>query len=65
MDEARRAPAWPAVSAGDLLRGPVGSTGVRRAIERFKQVLGVHGDIHESCGERRVGDTPRMLRSTR
>jgi Icc-related predicted phosphoesterase len=47
----------PTVSAGDLLRGPVGSTGVRRAIETFKPVLGVHGHIHESGGERRVGET--------
>jgi uncharacterized protein len=47
----------PTVSAGDLLRGPVGSTGVRRAIESFKPVLGVHGHIHESGGERRLGDT--------
>ncbi|HEX7473224.1 MAG TPA: hypothetical protein VF323_09075 [Candidatus Limnocylindrales bacterium] len=47
----------PTVSAGDLLRGPVGSTGVRRAIEAFKPVLGVHGHIHESGGERQVGET--------
>lgn len=47
----------PTASAGDLLRGPVGSTGVRSAIERFKPVLGVHGHIHESGGERRIGDT--------
>jgi Icc-related predicted phosphoesterase len=47
----------PTVSAGDLLRGPVGSTGVRRAIETFRPVLGVHGHIHESGGERRIGDT--------
>jgi Icc-related predicted phosphoesterase len=47
----------PTVSAGDLLRGPVGSTGVRRAIETFKPVLGVHGHIHESGGERRIGET--------
>ncbi|HEY2887831.1 MAG TPA: hypothetical protein VGJ17_04400 [Candidatus Limnocylindrales bacterium] len=47
----------PTVSAGDLLRGPVGSTGVRAAIERFKPVLGAHGHIHESGGERRIGDT--------
>ena len=26
----------PTVSAGDVLRGPVGSTGVRRAIESFR-----------------------------
>jgi Icc-related predicted phosphoesterase len=47
----------PTASAGDLLRGPVGSTGVRKAIESFKPVLGVHGHIHESGGERRIGDT--------
>lgn len=47
----------PTASAGDLLRGPVGSTGVRRAIETFEPVLGVHGHIHESGGERRIGDT--------
>ena len=47
----------PTVSAGDLLRGPVGSTGVRRAIETFKPVLGVHGHIHESGGERQIGET--------
>ena len=47
----------PTVSAGDLLRGPVGSTGVRRAIETFKPVLGVHGHIHESGGERLIGST--------
>ncbi len=47
----------PTASAGDLLRGPVGSTGVRAAIERFKPVLGVHGHIHESGGERRIGAT--------
>jgi Icc-related predicted phosphoesterase len=47
----------PTVSAGDLLRGPVGSTGVRTAIETFKPVLGVHGHIHESGGERRIGET--------
>lgn len=47
----------PTVSAGDVLRGPVGSTGVRRAIESFKPVLGVHGHIHESGGERRIGET--------
>jgi Icc-related predicted phosphoesterase len=47
----------PTVTAGDLLRGPVGSTGVRAAIERFRPALGAHGHIHESGGERRVGDT--------
>jgi Icc-related predicted phosphoesterase len=47
----------PTVTAGDLIRGPVGSTGVRAAIESFRPVLGVHGHIHESGGERRIRDT--------
>ncbi|HET9681479.1 MAG TPA: hypothetical protein VFP19_05510, partial [Candidatus Limnocylindrales bacterium] len=47
----------PTVTAGDLMRGPVGSTGVRKAIETFKPVLGVHGHIHESGGQRRIGTT--------
>jgi Icc-related predicted phosphoesterase len=47
----------PTVTAGDLIRGPVGSTGVRSAIEQFRPVLGVHGHIHESGGERRIRDT--------
>jgi Icc-related predicted phosphoesterase len=47
----------PTATAGDLLRGPVGSTGVRKAIETFRPVLGVHGHIHESGGERKIRDT--------
>jgi Icc-related predicted phosphoesterase len=47
----------PIVSAGDLLRGPVGSSGVRQAIEAFRPLLGLHGHIHESGGEARVGQT--------
>ncbi len=47
----------PIVSAGDLLRGPVGSTGVRQAIEEFRPLLGLHGHIHESGGEAKIGET--------
>ncbi len=47
----------PTVSAGDVLRGPVGSHGVRAAIERFQPILGAHGHIHESGGETRIGRT--------
>lgn len=47
----------PKVSAGDLLRGPVGSTGVRQAIEEFQPLLGLHGHIHESGGETKIGQT--------
>ena len=47
----------PTVSAGDVLRGPVGSTAVRRVIEKYQPLLSVHGHIHESGGERRIGQT--------
>jgi len=47
----------PTVSAGDVLRGPVGSTAVRRLIENYQPVLAVHGHIHEAGGERRIGET--------
>jgi Icc-related predicted phosphoesterase len=47
----------PTISAGDVLRGPVGSTAVRRIIETYQPVLSVHGHIHESGGERRIGET--------
>ncbi len=47
----------PTVSAGDVLRGPVGSTAVRRVIEKYQPLLGVHGHIHESGGERHIGQT--------
>jgi uncharacterized protein len=47
----------PTASAGDLLRGPVGSTGVRQAVEEFQPLLGLHGHIHESGGETKVRRT--------
>jgi Icc-related predicted phosphoesterase len=47
----------PTVSAGDVLRGPVGSQAVRRLIEERQPLLSVHGHIHESAGERRIGRT--------
>jgi uncharacterized protein len=36
---------------------PVGSTAVRAAIERFRPRLGIHGHIHESRGEAKIGPT--------
>jgi uncharacterized protein len=47
----------PTISAGDVLRGPVGSTAVRQIIEKYQPALSVHGHIHESGGERKIGDT--------
>ena len=47
----------PTISAGDVLRGPVGSTAVRRLIETYQPLLAIHGHIHESGGERKIGKT--------
>lgn len=47
----------PVVSAGDLLRGPVGSVGVRQAIEQAQPLLGFHGHVHESGGTVQIGET--------
>jgi len=47
----------PTISAGDVLRGPVGSTAVRKIIETYEPLLSVHGHIHESGGERKIGRT--------
>ena len=47
----------PTISAGDVLRGPVGSTAVRRIIEDYQPVVAIHGHIHESGGERKIGNT--------
>jgi uncharacterized protein len=47
----------PVVSAGDLLRGPVGSTGVREAISELHPLLSLHGHIHESAGDAKIGPT--------
>jgi Icc-related predicted phosphoesterase len=47
----------PTISAGDVLRGPVGSTAVRQVIEERQPLLSVHGHVHEAGGERRIGAT--------
>src|SRR5215469_15128163 len=44
-------------SAGDLMRGPVGSTGVLEAVQQVRPLLSVHGHIHESGGEKKIGPT--------
>ena len=36
---------------------PVGSTGVRRAIEEFQPIAALHGHVHESAGMNRIGRT--------
>ncbi len=43
--------------AGQVKLGPVGSTAVRAAIERYQPLVGLHGHVHESAGFRRIGST--------
>jgi Icc-related predicted phosphoesterase len=43
--------------AGQVKLGPVGSTAVRAAIERYQPIASLHGHVHESAGFRRVGET--------
>lgn len=44
-------------SHGEPIRGPVGSTAVRKAIEDYQPLLGLHGHIHESAGSVKIGRT--------
>ncbi len=44
-------------SAGDLMRGPVGSKGVLEAVQQVRPLLSLHGHIHESGGEKKIGPT--------
>ncbi|MDW8005101.1 MAG: metallophosphoesterase [Thermomicrobium sp.] len=44
-------------AGGQVLLQPVGSRAVRRIIEQFQPLLGLHGHIHESPGFRRIGRT--------
>jgi uncharacterized protein len=45
----------PVVQHGAILTGPVGSTAVRKAIERYQPTVGLHGHIHEAKGTWRSG----------
>src|SRR6266511_702026 len=45
----------PRSEGGQVLTGPVGSAAVRRLIERYQPLLGLHGHIHESPGAQRLG----------
>jgi Icc-related predicted phosphoesterase len=44
-------------AGGQVLTEPVGSRAVRRVIEEFQPLLGLHGHIHESPGFRKLGRT--------
>ncbi|HWD76584.1 MAG TPA: hypothetical protein VG371_15725 [Solirubrobacteraceae bacterium] len=47
----------PVVENGMPVEIPAGSTAVREAIERVQPLLGLHGHIHESKGDVRIGRT--------
>lgn len=47
----------PVIEHGMVVEIPVGSTAVRASIERMQPLLGLHGHIHESKGEARIGRT--------
>jgi uncharacterized protein len=42
---------------GQPVAGPVGSTAVRNAIEKYRPTLSLHGHIHESKAATRIGPT--------
>jgi Icc-related predicted phosphoesterase len=45
----------PMTSGGQLTMLPVGSTAVRKAIERYQPLLGLHGHIHDCRAMKRIG----------
>jgi len=47
----------PRMLSGSPIVGGVGSSAVRDAIERHQPMLGLHGHIHESRGEVKIGRT--------
>jgi uncharacterized protein len=47
----------PVYTGGQPVPIPVGSTAVRRLIEEVQPLLALHGHIHESRGETRIGRT--------
>ncbi|MEM3921299.1 MAG: phosphoesterase [Desulfurococcaceae archaeon] len=47
----------PILSGGQLLMTHVGSIAVRRVIEKYQPLVGLHGHIHESRGIVKIGKT--------
>jgi Icc-related predicted phosphoesterase len=47
----------PVMSGGQFRLAPAGSTAVRKAIERYQPLAGVHGHIHEGRGVSKIGRT--------
>lgn len=50
-------PPKPILDGGGLVLFGAGSTSVRRAIEKYQPMLGLHGHIHESKNATRIGKT--------
>ena len=50
----------PRYSGGQPVTKPVGSHAVRQLIEEYQPLLALHGHIHESKGETRIGRTPAL-----
>jgi len=45
------------VKAGQVVLHGAGSKSVRRAVETYQPILGLHGHIHESAGVAKIGRT--------
>jgi len=47
----------PIIQGGSVVMVPVGSQAVRKMIEKYQPLLGLHGHIHESAGSIKIGRT--------
>ena len=47
----------PIIQGGRVIMVPVGSKAVRKIIEKYQPLIGLHGHIHESSGSIRIGRT--------
>ena len=47
----------PVISGGNIVMASAGSTAVRRSIERYQPLVGMHGHIHEGRGVVKIGRT--------
>lgn len=47
----------PILQSGRVVMVPVGSKAVRKMIEKYQPLLGLHGHIHESSGSVKIGKT--------
>ena len=47
----------PIMKNGDIQMIPVGSAAVRKSIEKYAPLAGIHGHVHESRGVTKVGGT--------